>query len=128
VRVTKGEEQNQESVSCGKEFQADTYKVRQGLEKYCSCACFGKAHDRHVETICYACGKEMTVRRNFINRKNPYCSIKCAGMGRRTRVKRSCLVCGKVFEVDACVVKIGRGLYCSHSCRGRTQRKSKKVA
>lgn len=42
---------------------------------------------------------------------------------RPAQVERSCLYCGATMIVWACVVRAGRGRYCSLSCRSRARRR-----
>ena len=80
---------------CGEEFITYPSEIKLGRGKYCSKKCMGEAF------------KKSRLGENHPNWKE---KIKCI-----------CKECGKEFYVNPCVLKNGRGKYCSKKCKDASQ-------
>jgi len=88
----------QRCLICGKEFKAHRYLVADGYGMYCSLECRGIAQSRRIS-----------------GDKHP--------MWKGGKIKRACEECGVEFGVFPCVVKVGKGSFCSQVCKMINQRK-----
>lgn len=66
---------------------------------------------------------------DYISRNRQFCSHKCHSLwlkgkpsGNDQRTIKQCLFCGSQFKVKKCILKKGKGKYCSHPCanKGKT--------
>lgn len=121
---------------CGKEFEVLPSTIKHGGGIFCSRKCRRESMRTKVKRVCKQCGKEFLKNLSEIKRGGgKFCSHKCHGewvsehkKGEKHPnwkgglVNRICEECGKEFPADACVVKIGKGRFCSHQCANDAQK------
>ncbi len=99
--------------TCGKAFTSSPSQNA----SYCCVACKHEGA-RNKSKHCAACGKLFHPRRH-----NSFCSRACAQRGRRRRVRKRCVRCGKPFTTHW--ARRQTAIYCSESCRLRSQKNTK---
>ena len=116
---------------CGKK-----YKIRPSYitgNNCCSRRCMGKLQGKMraeaaggvgawVKCVCVICGEKFLSRRCQVKRGGgKACSLNCASKLNSRRgtghIKKICSTCGKTFVYEN---NHGKGIYCSHKCRGKS--------
>ena len=84
--------------------------------------------EKKIIAACDDCGKKRELRKNDYH---PLCKS-CVQKGRNSpswkggKVKRVCEECGKEFEVSQSIIERGWGIFCSRTCQGAWQSKTRK--
>ncbi len=107
-------------LTCGKNFEVNPSRIKQGRGKHCSLKCSSMARHNQVERICQQCGEIFyEIPSRVLGGKGKFRSTKCVSKSQRIPlVDRICLTCGKPFQSRNNRVQKGEANYCSQACRG----------
>jgi len=138
---------------CGAEFRITASVIRIGKGRFCSKKCYVESIRKRsmeelntdlvggrVKRVCEICSKEFFVTASIARRGlGRFCSQKCYGVlvsrtlkGEKSlwwkggKVKRICEQCGTEFLTKHCLVKVGKGKFCSSSCAKKALKKREK--
>ncbi len=111
-------------ANCGKEFQRESYKLKNAKIVFCGQKCTQEYRvgpknpswkNKTKTFICDYCGISYQTRDCNINGKNHYCSYECKNNARRSRPLVKCDHCGKEFRWKRATKGL-KSHYCSQEC------------